>query len=948
MYRKKHLSLAVTTALGLSSFLIIPGQAMAQDQLVDEEGGEMLEEVIVTGSRLISEDGFGQTSPVTVVGMDEISSYGLTRIEDVLNNLPQIEASNTAFDSNGATGTASIDLRGLGTQRTLVLLNGRRIQPGGISTQAVDVNQIPTVMIERVEVLTGGASATYGADAVAGVVNFIMRRVDGVEFSAGINAYQHKNDSKYMQGLQEEAGFAIPKKSTGLDGSGYNIEFAMGSDFADGRGNATVYATWRNNAGLLQGTRDYSNCALNNAATACGGSANAAIPNYSIYTFDDDGQLNGASGIDFALQPDSSLAVGYDNIYNYNPVNFFQRPMTTYTGGAFVDFEINEHAVVYMELMFASSETKGQIAESGTFFNEAYNLPVDQALFPENFQKSLAENFPGEDRLAVYIGKRNVEGGPRSDLLLYDSFRIVTGIKGIINDNWDYDVSYLHSHSSSSSTYINDFFGPSIATAVNSVLCAADSGCIPYEVFTYNGVTPAQAAGLGGTAVRVNSTSLDVFEAFVTGDTGFGFSAGNIMMAGGFQWQQSDYNSVSDFVYEQGLLLGQGGATPSVAGVIRAKELFVEGSVPLLADAAFAQAMTLDLAYRWSDYNTTGSNSTYRVGIDWQVVDAFRVRTGYNRAVRAPNVQELFSPQSRGLWTGVDPCAGASPVLTEAQCVNTGVLPGQYGNITVSPAGQYNQLGGGSDTLDVEVAKTFTFGIVVNPMDTMQFSIDYWDIKIDNTIAFVAAETSVGQCGTNGGALCDNVNRGVGGTLWLGQSGFVNQLTQNIGEQTWTGVDVAWNWGIGDNWNLDLIGTYSIKKETTPLPDDPSSAFDCAGVISPVCYPNPDWRHTATATYDSNSWWAITARWRYMSKIDYEGVTDTLLLANGGISSQNWIDLNAVFRFMDTNDIVVGVNNVFDKSPPLMGNTVSGNGNTIVGFFDTLGRYWFADVTFRW
>jgi outer membrane receptor protein involved in Fe transport len=322
----------------------------------------------------------------------------------------------------------------------------------------------------------------------------------------------------------------------------------------------------------------------------------------------------------------------------------------------------------------------------------------------------------------------------------------------------------------------------------------------------------------------------------------------------------------------------------------------------------------------------------------------FRVRTGFNRAVRAPSVSELFSPQSLGLWTGTDPCANPA-IATEAQCALTGVLPGQYGNISKSPAGQYNATYGGNQNLDVETADTWTFGVVVNPLDTMQFSVDYWNIKIDDTISNVFAETSLNQCIENGGALCDNISRGVGGTLWLGQSGWVNSVNQNIGSQKWSGVDVAWAWGLGSNWQFDLIGTYTIDKKTTPLPNDPTSTYNCAGVISPICYPNPDWRHTATGTYDSNSFWAVTARWRYYSKIDYDGSTDTLIA--DGIKAQNYFDLNAVFRFMDTNDLVIGVNNVFDKEPPLMGNTVSTNGNTVVGFFDTLGRYFFADVTFR-
>jgi outer membrane receptor protein involved in Fe transport len=578
---------------------------------------------------------------------------------------------------------------------------------------------------------------------------------------------------------------------------------------------------------------------------------------------------------------------------------------------------------------------------------------LDNASFPDTFRASLEEFYPGEDEFGVYIGKRNTEGGPRSDLLQYTSYRAVVGVKGILSDNWDYDISYLHSHSSSSSTYINDFFAPKITLAVNSVLCAQVAACIPYEVFTYQGVSQEAAASLGGAAIRANSTNLDVFEAYVTGDTGFGMDAGNITMAGGFQWQQTKYNSQSDEVYEQGLLLGQGGATPSVEGTVRAKELFMEANVPLIADRSWAQMLSLDLAYRWSDYNTTGSNSTYRVGVDWGVNDMFRLRTGYNRAVRAPSVGELFSPQSRGLWTGVDPCATATPVMSEAQCVNTGVLPGQYGNIGESPAGQYNANYGGNPDLDVETADTYTFGIVVNPMDTMQISIDYWKIKIDDTISFVGPETTLLLCGETGGDTCASIHRGLGGTLWLGQSGWVEAVNRNIGTNTWSGIDLAWNWGLGDHWQFDLIGSYTLERETTPLPDAPETAFDCAGVINPTCVsrgsgsqPSPDWRHTASATYDSSSWWAMTARWRYMGAVDYNGSTDQIVDDN--TDAHNWIDLNAVFRFMDTHDVVVGVNNIFDKEPPMMSNGLGSNGNTMVGFYDTLGRYLFADVTLRW
>ncbi len=658
MRHKKRLCLAVSAALGFTTFISIPAHAQDAQSVDDYE--MTIEEVTVTGSRIISQDGFGQTSPVTVVGMDEISSYGFTRVEDILNNLPQIERAQTAFIANGASGTASIDLRGLGSHRTLVLINGRRMQSGGVYTEAADVNQIPAAMIERVEVLTGGASATYGADAVAGVVNFIMRRVDGVEFSAGIGGYQHDNNNSYIQGVMDESGFKYPTGNTGIDGKAYNIDFVIGGDFADGRGNATVFATWRKNNELLRGARDYSSCSLNLAATLCGGSANAEVPNFFIAPLTADGE--GPNGYDYnqeifvSLQPDSSLA-GWDgtNLYNFSPINHFQRPDERWSAGAFADFEINEHAVAYLEIILANDETRAQIAESGTFFDEPYPLPISNALFPDNFADSLQEFFPGEDEFGIYIGKRNTEGGPRSDVLTHSSFRVVAGVKGVVSDAWDYDVSYLHAQTSSSTTYINDFLAPKLFPAVNAELCAATPGCIPYEVFTYQGVTPEAAASVGGTAIATNLTSLDVFNAYVTGTLPWGLPAGDILAAAGYEWRQQSFQTISDALYEEGVLLGQGGPLPSMDGGYRVNELFAEANIPLLADKSWARQMTLDLAYRWSDYTTSGTTSTYRVGVDWQMNDALRFRTGYNRAVRAPSIAELFSPQGRGLWSGVDP-----------------------------------------------------------------------------------------------------------------------------------------------------------------------------------------------------------------------------------------------------------------------------------------------------
>ncbi len=948
MQHKKLLSLAVSSALGLTASLLATGVAVAQEDQ-DENAEDLLEEVIVTGSRIATVDGFGRTSPVTVVGMDQIESTGLTRVEDVLNSLPQVETALHSFDANGISGTASIDLRGLGANRTLVLMNGRRFPPGGVSTQAVDVNQIPSAMIERIEVLTGGASATYGADAVAGVVNFIMRRVDGVEISAGISGYQHDNDNKYIQGLMDARNFEYPTGGSGIGGEAYNVELVVGGDFDDGRGNATVYATWRENKEMLQGERDYSSCALSNSGTSCGGSSTAPVPNMFVYPAYD-GVVDQSTSQWMSLQPDGSLApYNGSNIYNYGPINHFMRPDTRWSLGAFVDYEINEHAIAYLETNFANDQTYGQIAESGTFYAATYVLPLTNPLFPQIFRDSLSALYPDAEEFGLQIGKRNVEGGPRSSNFDHSSFRLVGGLKGAINDDWDYDVSYLYGSSTSSLAYLNDMLTPNIGIAVDGDLCAATPGCIPYQVFTYQGVTPEAANALLGTAIATGKTSTRVINAYVTGDTGLNIgNADSIMVAGGFEHRIESYNRTSDTVFQQGSLAGQGGPTPGVDGHYNVLEFFAEGNIPLLSNVTGAQALNLDLAYRYSDYSTSGGSSTYRAGLNWQPIDMMNVRVGYNRAVRAPNVSELFSTQSLGLWSGADPCATSTPSQTAAQCANSGVTAAQYGNISASPAGQYNGLFGGNPLLDPEVADTWTAGVVINPMDTMTISVDWWQIEINETISNIGATTILEQCGLNG-VLCENINRGPNGNLWQGTAGFIQDTTLNVGENKWSGIDLAFNWaidGLGGTWTTNMIGTYMLDRTITPLPASPDSAYDCVGLISTRCFPAPEWRHTISTQYDSNEWWSVTARWRYFDGVKYDGTADAIAGDNMK-KAQNYIDLSAVFRFMENHDVTVGINNIFDKEPPMVGGTLTTNANTIAGFYDTLGRYLFAQATFR-
>ena len=463
----------------------------------------------------------------------------------------------------------------------------------------------------------------------------------------------------------------------------------------------------------------------------------------------------------------------------------------------------------------------------------------------------------------------------------------------------------------------------------------------------------AVASALTGVGILNGNSSTEVINGFVTGDLfALPTASDPIKVVVGYEWREETFERLSDTVFEEGQLLGQGGPTPSLIGSYNVTEFFGEANVPLL------DGLALDLAYRYSDYSTVGGQDTYRAGLDWQPIDLVRFRVGYNRAVRAPNAAELFAVNNLGLWAGVDPCGGIiangeTPELTAAQCANTGVTAAQYGNIALSPADQYNQITGGNIGLDAEEADTITLGVVLTPTDNLTVAVDYFSIEIEQTITTIGAENLVRQCAENG-LFCDQITRSGSGSLWQGETGYVTNSLLNGGDAELEGIDVAANWStdaLGGSIDVRLIGTLNMTKEIA-IPG--ADTYDCSGLISSRCYPQPEWRHTVEASYDSNSWWAVTARWRHFGGVDYDGALsngksdgiDTIVQANSD-DGENYLDLTATLRVMDNAELLVGINNILDEEPPLVGGSLSSNANATAGFYDTLGQYLFAQATFR-
>ncbi|MCB0243436.1 MAG: TonB-dependent receptor [Anaerolineae bacterium] len=967
MSKFNELSGAIRIALMAGTFTLMAAPVMAQD--ADDDDATELTTVTVTGTRIQSQT-ITAASPVTEVSREDFKYTGTTRVEDLLNTFPQLAPSFDAFTVNPTTGFATANLRNLGTNRTLVLVNGQRLQPGGIRSEAPDLNQIPAALVQRVDVLTGGASAVYGSDAVAGVINFVLdTEFEGLSINAGYSAYQHNNDNAYIQGRLDARGFDYPTGSSGLDGDSRNIDIAIGSRFGDDAGHAMAWLTYRKNDELRQEARDYSSCALNNAGTTCGGSATAPVANFFLVSAD------GTLDFDLASPNSSGTWVpGLTGLYNYAPVNHFQRPDERYTFGSSIKYEVNRYFRPFIETMFTNTNTSVQIAESGTFFNNLLNFdcsdPLIGSLCSDLGVTPGAELTPeyialgGTNDVVVYVGKRNIEGGPRISNIESNSFRFVTGAEGDINDSWTYNFSILYGRNSSNEESVNDFLTDRVGQALLACPPGSFNGCIPYDVWSGPGnVTAAAAAALAGTGIRTGTTEVTSVNAYASGDLGFGFPSAkeNISLVVGAEWRESTFAVNTDSNWQSGNFIGAGGPRLPRSGDTQVTEFFFEAAVPLVADAGPLKALNLDLGYRYSDYDRSGGENTYKIGMvaDFGMV---RVRGGYNRAIRAPNVTELFSPSQIALFGGGDGCAGSAPLYTPEQCANTGVSASQYGQIPDSPASQYNQFIAGNINLQPEQADTYTLGLVISPIQDLSFSIDYYDIGIEDTINTIGAQTILDFCATLGDEfLCSLVRRRPGsGDIWLGSnpttSGQIVNPLDNFGTLDFRGLDITGNYRMdlwGGSLTASFVASRTLEAKTDTLPGF-GVEVDCAGVINPVCTApaTPDWRSTATLRF-SKDFYTASLRWRYVGSLDNINTdgstytTDTLLAANGGIDDYNYLDLSGSFDLTQTLNLTVGVNNVFDREPPLVGAQIALNANAPNGY-DQLGRYFFTNLTFTY
>jgi len=1015
-------------------------------------------DIIITGTR-IPQPNLTSAAPVTVVTNQDVKLSGSTRIEDVLNQLQSVQANQGSGVSNGATGTATVDLRDLGPKRTLVLINGRRLVPGDPNTasQAADLNFIPSALIKRVDVLTGGASSVYGADAVAGVVNFIMDTgFTGIRFDGQYSFYQHNNNcpsiptsaanggtvcgvltARQNQGLK---GYSFPRGST-ADGGSFDGTVSIGAAFDDNRGHAMAYFGYRKVNPILQQRRDYSACGLSGAGNiTCGGSATSDVGNALLFP------AGTSSSTFFTFGPNRTLVPGR-SLYNFNPTNYFQRPDERYTGGAFADYEISPAVHPYMEFMFMNDHTLAQIAPSGDFGN-TFTLNCDNPFMSTQARgvvcnsNNLINGFLGSFPLATgasynpnpgaapvqffdargntynqgYFNllRRNVEGGPRISDLTHTEWRGVLGSRGDLDKAWSYDAYFQYGHTDYSQVYRNEFAARRLVNALNavnvnpatgqvvavgtpgsviecrSVLDNTDPTCVPYDIFG----TPSAAAVnyLNVFGVITGTTSEQVADANITGALGeYGiqtpWSDEGVGINVGTEYRKESLSLNPDQSFQTGDLTGQGSPTLPVNGAFRVVEAFGEVQVPIIRHS-FIEEFSVSAGYRKSWYTTIPgaangaavagrkfSTDTYKISAELAPVRDIRIRGAYNRAVRAPNIQELFSPQFVALDGSTDPCSSGALATTtnptgavgpnDFGCRAQGLVVGQA--TPSNPAAQYNGFVGGNPDLNPEKATTKTIGVVLQPrfIPRLAITADWYDIKIKNAIQGFGADAILNNCVNNTTSLtnvapsCALIHRNPGGSLWLTSTGFVEDLPHNVGSVETRGIDG----NLSYSYRFGHLGTLSAGFNGTWVDkflvnDGLNPIYNCAGFYGATCgNPLPKWRHKLRLGFQLPVGIGISAQWRYVGKVKHERLsTDEVLngappLLNARVKAQSYFDLASTFTVGDHYNFRLGVNNIFDRNPPLFTSSAGScaavfcNGNTYPGVYDNLGRYFFAGAT---
>lgn len=977
------LALSAAPAFAQTNEQVRDTPGITTQDAVNAEAAAENQAIVVTGS-LIRNPNLEAASPVSVTTAEEIELLQANVAEEVLREIPGVVPGIGQAVNNGANGTNTVNLRGLGSNRNLVLLNGNRLVPANFGG-SVDLNNIPLALLERVDVLTGGASTTYGADAISGVVNFVTRQdFAGMEVSAN-------------QTISEEG-----------DGSKSRIDLTLGANFDDGRGNAVLSLGYQTSDPVYQGARDFSLFQISSTNGVSSGNSPTSSP--TSFAFNDPTiPVDSVFGLT-QINPTGTAIVPFYQGFNFNPFNIFQTPFERYNMYGQADYDVSDTIEIYGRGLFSKNTVSSIIAPSGVF-GETLTIGLDNPFLTQGVRNTLcieggiaaaACNAANTARVTIPgVYRRTTEVGPRISEYVTTIFDFRAGATIKLADTISLDISGAHGESENVETRQNYVLRSRLQQGLNlnaagTACTVATGGCVPLNLFGPPGsITPEQAAFIRGSSTTTNKATLDQARVLLSGDFGFTIPAAVDPIGFALGAEYRDYGAQrlpDNLAAVPGELGGAGGAVLPLNGGYDVKEAFGELLLPIVSGKPGFEELTFEAGVRYSEYevdapgNPSFDATTYKFGGSYVPFNALKFRGNYQRAVRAPNIGELFAPVSTGLDNlAVDPCAGAAPTtnaLLAAVCLAQGAPAGRVtaGTIPQPAAGQANVTGGGNPNILPEKADTYTAGVVIQPsgfLPGFTLSVDYYNITVNEAITAATPGDVIAACFGNlsaasaTSAACTGIRRNPTTGALSGSSattfGLPQPLTNN-GRLKTDGIDLVMNYstqlGIG-NLALSFAGnwTNSSRFRASPTAYD----RDCVGYYSVNCtsiQPEFSFSQRTTLGLDFAD---ISLLWRYIDSVEYEGQADDFAargftaanrnLFNGTITgvgplvgqsynfnrirAYHYFDLSARFE-VENIKFTVSALNLTDQRPPVLGNTAGStafnSGNTYPSTYDTLGR----------
>lgn len=952
MYSNSKIAKAVRLAMifGASTAVAISAPSFSAEEMAEEGKVERIE---VTGSRIKRSDLEG-ANPVQVITRADLVASGITNMGDILQEIPSVAGAgtNTAIN-NGGSGAIRVSLRGLGSQRTLVLLNGRRMVASGTgANSSVDLSTIPTAIVKRVEVLKDGASAIYGSDAVGGVVNIITRNdFEGFEFNAG-----------YDIGTEER------------DGETKNLDLTIG--FSGDKGNAVVNAYYVQQGAQWSGDRSWSEFDLGldletNEKIPGGSSAtpwgrfrgfDKAADGCSDFTH---GAANGPGQSD---PSDVRDATGFDcfggtDLWNFAPANYHLTPQERYGVFASGSYELNDSVRAFTELSFnrRTSDTKLAPLPLAPLAFFGFDAPYSADNYYNQTQGP--KNAAGESQDIADWRRRMVETGGRDSRFRVETVRAMFGIDGEFANGWGWEASYIFGSNDAATAAVGGVnfekvalaTGPSFLDASGNVVCgtvdAPIAGCTSLNVFgvpgSANEVTAEMLDFITFEAHDLGSNEQQITSASIFGDA-FSLPAGTVGFAFGVEHREEKGADFPDALIALGITSGS--SRTATVGSYKVDEAFLETNIPLLSGVSGAEILEVDLAIRYSDYNTFGDTTNYKIGVRWVPFDGLMVRGTSSTAFRAPGTSDLFAGSSDNSPEVTDKCA----VNPTPFCIADGVPAGGF-----EPIGdQLSSTRGGNVNLQPEEADIFTAGIVYSPnfIEGLSLTLDYWDIEITDAISTLGEQLILDSCAATG-EHCEKITRHGAGPLF-GNSSDIDDRTTNVGGVDSSGYDFNIRYTteiqggtLAVNLDTTYYDTYDITQANGDVVRNAGRFLRNSGDGN-----FPEWKTNIDLNYTTNDWsatWAI----RYIGAVDeildslveeadldyyYSGygrefvAKDNTYNITREIKEQIIHDVRFTY-FMDNMNVTVGLDNVFDEDPPYA--DTGFNDNTDPRTYNTTGRH---------